>query len=515
MKTSFVTTLCNGDAYEPDTEELGIASSARLSTPAQRSSVRSRLNRLFMDNKIVSEIEGKMVAGGVARPAINAFLNSVKKVNAGATGMLPESEIGPVAELPVMDDMPEASESARTLLNHLAVIKLNGGLGTGMGLDRAKSLMPVKGKDTFLDFIARQIFDLREQADATQLSFYLMNSFSTQTDSLDYLQKYPELGIDGELDFLQSKAPKLDATTLRPVSWPAQPDLEWCPPGHGDLYPSLLGSGLLYQLLKRGVKYLFVSNSDNLGATVDPRLLEYFAESDLSFLMEVCMRTSADDKGGHLARGKGNSRLLLRESAQCPKEDETSFQDVNTHRFFNTNNLWIRLDRLKEELEINGGSLPLALITNRKTVDPRDASSTKALQLECAMGAAIECFEESGAVVVPRNRFAPVKTTADLFALRSDAYVVTDDHRLVLEESREGRPPVIDLDAEHYKWVDGFDDMVANGVPSLLNCQSLKVTGKVVFQPNVVVSGHVEIINESADQKNVPAGNYSDTIVKL
>lgn len=468
-----------------------------------------------MDDKTISEIEAKMITGGVARPAINAFLNSVRKVIEGATGLVPEQEIDPVTELPALETMPEVSEEANVLLNQLAVIKLNGGLGTGMGLDRAKSLMPVKGDETFLDFIARQIFGLREKASAPQLSFYLMNSFSTQSDSLNYLQKYPELGIAGELDFLQSKAPKLEAATLKPVSWPAQTDLEWCPPGHGDLYPSMLGSGLIDRLLGRGVKYLFVSNSDNLGATVDLRLLQHFSNSDLSFLMEVCERTAADKKGGHLAREKSDGRLLLRESAQCPKDDEEAFQNTETHRFFNTNNLWIRLDHLKIELEKNGGSLPLALITNSKTVDPRDPNSTRVIQLECAMGAAIECFENSGAVVVPRNRFAPVKTTADLLALRSDAYVVTDDFRLVLDPSRFGRPPLIDLDSNHHKLIDGFDAMVADGVPSLLRCESLKVTGKVVFEPNVVLSGKIAIINESGKMRNVPAGNYSDTTVKL
>jgi UDP-N-acetylglucosamine pyrophosphorylase len=468
-----------------------------------------------MDDNTVSEIEEKMVGGGVARPAINAFLGSVKKVTEGATGMVAENEIDPVVELPALESMPPATDDAAALLNELAVIKLNGGLGTGMGLDRAKSLIAVKGGETFLDFIARQIFHLRKTANAPGLSFYLMNSFSTQTDSLDYLAKHAGLALDGELDFLQSKAPKLEADTLKPVNWPAQPELEWCPPGHGDLYPSLLGSGLLERLLKRGVKYLFVSNSDNLGATVDLRLLEYFATSELSFLMEVCTRTEADKKGGHLACGKSDGRLLLRESAQCPQEDESSFQDIGLYRFFNTNNLWIRLDHLKTELEKHGGSLPLALITNRKTVDPRDASSTKVLQLECAMGAAIECFEHSGAVLVPRDRFAPVKTTADLLALRSDAYVVTDDFRLVLDGTRTGRPPLIELDSSYYKLMDGFEAGVAKGVPSLLKCQSLKVTGEVFFEPDVILSGKVAIINASGERRSVPAGTYADTAVNL
>lgn len=445
-----------------------------------------------MNPEISQAIQTKMRAGGVATATIDTFLAAVAKVAAGERGQIPESTIEPVAELPALASLPAAGSDAGQLLNQLAVIKLNGGLGTGMGLDRAKSLIKVKGEDTFLDFIAKQILHLRAQSGAPNLAFYLMDSFSTQADTLAYLAKYPTLAIDGELDFLQSKVPKLDAKTLLPVTWPAAPEMEWCPPGHGDLYPSLLGCGLLDKLLARGIKFLFVSNSDNLGATVDLRLLNHFATSGNSFLMEVATRTAADRKGGHLARRQADGRLLLRESAQCPAADETQFQDITRHRFFNTNNLWIRLDHLKAELEKRGGVLPLALITNTKTVDPRDAASPKVIQIESAMGAAIECFAQTGAVVVPRSRFAPVKSTSDLLALRSDAYRLTEEYVLTLAESRNGQPPVIDLDSKHYKLVADFEAAFPHGTPSLIHCESLKVTGKKIFPANLVLQGKVE-----------------------
>jgi UDP-N-acetylglucosamine pyrophosphorylase len=450
-----------------------------------------------MNPDISQAIQSKMRAGGVADATINAFLVAVEKVAAGERGQISEATIEPVAELPTLESLPAASGGAGELLNQLAVIKLNGGLGTGMGLEKAKSLIKVKGEDTFLDFIAKQVLHLRAKSGAPKLAFYLMDSFSTQADTLAYLQKFPTLAVDGELDFLQSKVPKLDAKTLLPVAWPASPELEWCPPGHGDLYPSLLGCGLLDKLLARGIKFLFVSNSDNLGATVDLRLLNHFAASGNSFLMEVATRTAADRKGGHLARRREDGRLLLRESAQCPAADETQFQDIARHRFFNTNNLWIRLDHLKAELEKRGGVLPLALITNSKTVDPRDAASPKVIQIESAMGAAIECFAKTSAVVVPRSRFAPVKTTSDLLALRSDAYRLTEDYLLVLDESRKGQPPVIDLDNKHYKLLADFEAAFPYGAPSLVNCESLKVTGKKIFPANLVLEGKVEFTEKS------------------
>jgi UDP-N-acetylglucosamine pyrophosphorylase len=261
---------------------------------------------------------------------------------------------------------------------------------------------------------------------------------------------------------------------------------------------------LLEQLLGAGVKYLFVSNSDNLGASLDLKLLNYFAESDQDFLMEVCERTASDRKGGHLAQRGG--KLLLRESAQCPEADAASFQDIGRHRFFNTNNLWVRLDRLKKLLDVSGGFIPLPIIKNAKTVDPRDKTSPKVFQLETAMGAAIECFERTGAIAVPRARFAPVKTTADLLALRSDAYEITEDWRLVLSPGCDGVPPTIDLD-DNYKMVDQLDAALVEGVPSLKHCQKLTVRGAFKFGSKNVFSGEVELNNVTTARMAVSAEN--------
>ena len=457
-------------------------------------------------------IEEKMQQEGLAPPTIRSFLNAVRRVAGGDKGLIPEATIEPAQNLTRLDDLPSKADAS--LLKQLAVIKLNGGLGTSMGLERPKSLLPVKGKDTFLDFIARQVLQLRREQNAREPAFYLMNSFSTQQETLDYLKRYPELSDDGVLDFLQSKVPKIDAETLTPISWPEQPELEWCPPGHGDLYPSMLASGLMDRLLDRGVKFLFVSNSDNLGATVDLRVLNHLAGTNASFLMEVTERTAADRKGGHLAQRKSDGRLVLRESAQCPKEDETRFQDITVHRYFNTNNLWLRLDHLRAELERNSGAIPLPLIRNVKTVDPRNPNSPKVLQLESAMGAAIESFQRTTAVAVPRTRFAPVKTTSDLLALRSDAYVVTPDHRLVLAPERTGQPPEIELDS-HYKMLPEFDQAFGGSVPSLLHCHTLKVTGRMRFSPGVVCRGNVEFVNLSSGSRTVSAGQYVDQRVAL
>merc|ERR1719487_1535417 len=339
------------------------------------------------------------------------------------------------------------------------------------------------------------------------LKFMLMNSFSTDTDTKAALAKYADLPKGADLSFVQNKAPKVTAADHSPGTWEKAPDNEWCPPGHGDLYPAMLGSGALEKLLAGGFKYMFVSNSDNLGATMDLKILSYFAEQGAPFMMEVADRTEADKKGGHLAKKKADGGLTLRESAQCPKEDEGAFQDTSKYTYFNTNNLWVDLVKLKAAFEKHGGALPLPVMLNDKTVDPRDKKSTKVIQLETAMGAAISCFEGATAIQIPRTRFAPVKKTDDLIALRSDAYVLTEDFRIELAPDRKGVPPTIKLDV-HFKFVDKTDTLIPNGVPSLVGCNSMKIEGKIEFAAGVVVKGDVKFVNKSDEKKTVAAGTY-------
>ena len=436
----------------------------------------------------------KMEAAGLSRAAVAAFERAFGLLVSGDSSQISEDDIEPAADLPSYEDIPAgAGAGAAPLLAKTVVIKLNGGLGTGMGLQKAKSLLDVRGGDTFLDLIAKQVLHLRQEH-GDGLRFLLMDSFSTSDDTREFLAAgYPQLGGADEWELMQNRVPKIGRDTLAPATCAAEPENEWCPPGHGDLYPSLEGSGWLDRLLDAGVVYAFVSNSDNLGATLDLDLLSYFATSDAPFLMEVTRRTAADRKGGHLARSKQGGGLLLRESAQCPDVDAQSFQDIDRHQFFNTNNLWIRLDLLKAELEKCDGVLPLPVIQNSKTVDPRDPESAPVVQLETAMGSAIECFAGAAAIEVPRSRFAPVKTTDDLLALRSDAYVVTDDFRLELHPDRKSLPPVVNLDKAHFKMVDQLEAALQHGVPSLLKCESLNVSGAHAFSADEVFEGAVEI----------------------
>jgi UTP--glucose-1-phosphate uridylyltransferase len=442
----------------------------------------------------------KMRAADVAAAAIATFEELYRRLAAGDTGLIAEDEIEPVTELPDADRLPDAGAD---VLDQAIVLKLNGGLGTSMGLDGPKSLLEVKDGLSFLDVTARQVLALRERFGA-RLPLVLMNSFSTREASLERLARYPKLAADVPADFVQSKEPKLRADDLSPVCWPDDPALEWAPPGHGDLYASLVSSGMLATLLDRGYRYAFVANVDNLGAVLDPRILGWVAREEIPFLMEVADRTEADRKGGHLARRPDGS-LVLREIAQTPDDDLGAFQDVGRHRFFNTNNLWLDLRALADVMESRDGVLGLPMIVNRKTVDPRDGSSPEVIQLETAMGAAIGVFEGARALRVPRRRFAPVKTTNDLLALRSDAYVLTDDAQITLADDRDAAP-LVELDDRFYKRVGDFDARFPAGAPSLVAGDALAVEGDVLFGSDVVVRGTVRVAHDGPGQRRIDDG---------
>jgi UTP--glucose-1-phosphate uridylyltransferase len=453
----------------------------------------------------------KMRADDVPDVAVKTFAHYYELLQAGESGTLPESEIEPVEDIPDADDLPDDEAGARDALAQTVVIKLNGGLGTSMGMTGPKSLLEVKDGLTFLDITVRQIRDLRERTGA-RLPLVLMNSFATRDASLAALEPYDDLAVDGvPADFLQSKVPKLIAEDLAPAEWPDDPALEWAPPGHGDLYPSLLSSGLLDALLDGGYRHAFVANVDNLGAVLEPRILAWFAREQIPFLMEVADRTAADRKGGHLARRAGGDglRLVLREIAQTPEADVDAFQDTSRHRFFNTNTLWIDLRALADVLRERDGVLGLPMIVNRKTVDPGDADSTPVVQLETAMGAAIDVFDGARAVRVGRERFAPVKTTDDLLALRSDAYELTEGGRVVLAPSRadagEGAP-LVRLDSKFFKLVHDFEERFAAGAPSLVEARALTVRGDVAFGADVVVRGDVTVEHDGDGQRRIEDG---------
>jgi UTP--glucose-1-phosphate uridylyltransferase len=400
-----------------------------------------------------------------------------------------------------------ADETAAAAIDKTAVIKLNGGLGTSMGMDRAKSLLCVRRGLSFLDIIARQVLHVRKKYDVA-LPVIFMNSFRTSSDTMAALARYSDLPVDGlPLEFLQNKEPKLLEKELAPVSFPKDPDLEWCPPGHGDIYTALRSTGLLDKLIESGYTQVFVSNSDNLGAVPDPRVAGWFADSGAPFAIEAVRRTASDRKGGHFARRKNDGRIILRESAQTLDRDKDALADLDRHKFTSTNNLWFNLQAMKEALDARDGVLGLPMIRNVKHLDPGDSSTPKVIQIETAMGAAIEIFADSRTIEVGRDRFVPVKTTNDLLVLRSDVYDLGKD--FVMDQVTD-EIPFVELDADHYKLVGDFDKRFPEGAPSLVKASSLRIRGDWTFGSGVSVVGEVSLDRARSAQRIAAGTVLSD-----
>ncbi|MCB5260664.1 MAG: UTP--glucose-1-phosphate uridylyltransferase [Candidatus Cloacimonetes bacterium] len=425
-----------------------------------------------------------MKAENLSDILIRTFSNYYKALESGVRGSIPESTIFP----PQGDLLANYSDldtaGTEKYLKQIAVVKLNGGLGTSMGLSKAKSLLPVKGNMNFLDIITRHILALRSSS-GYDIQLLFMNSYATHQDTLNYLMRYPDLQTQSlPISFMQNKFPRIRQEELAPFN-SSDKTQRWNPPGHGDIYTAISTTGILDSLIAKGYKYMFVSNSDNLGAAVDPRIASYMAKNDIPFLMEVCERTEMDKKGGHLAQdAEGN--LLLREIAQCPADDLNNFQDINKYKYFNTNNLWIDLNALDWHLITNDGLMILPLIVN-----PKEVEGTKVFQLETAMGAAISSFSGAKALVVPRERFAPVKKTNDLLAIWSDLYELNDQYQIKLKRG-VSKIPYIDLDSRYYGNIDQLLNRFET-VPSLAGCKELIIEGDVGFGADVICDGRVHL----------------------
>jgi UTP--glucose-1-phosphate uridylyltransferase len=449
-----------------------------------------------------------MQEAGLSEELIEQFQAYYGMLAAGSrdTGLVREHDIDPVRPDDIASQgelTQEHRDRGEQCLDQAVMIKLNGGLGTSMGMPYAKSLVEVKSGYTFLDVAALQAQALQSEAGA-RVPLVFMNSFNTDEDTRRYFRKKTgSFRIEPQY-FQQNRFPKIMADTLEPAQWPQDPELEWNPPGHGDLYAALRASGMLQRLLEQGKRYAFVSNVDNLGAVVDPAMLGYFVQNGFPLLMEVAERSPADKKGGHLAK-LGDGRLILRELAQCPEEDKGVFQDIEQHQYFNTNNIWLDLKQLEERIESRG--LPrLPLIVNPKNLDPRDEHTPEVYQLETAMGAAISSFEHSGAIQVGRERFAPVKRTNELLAVRSDCYVLDEGYQLRPDPRRSAGPIVVELDSGFFKKIDQFEERFPFGPPSLLECTLLQVDGDVSFGRDVVCRGEVRIRNTTSERRSIEDG---------
>ncbi|CCH62174.1 hypothetical protein TBLA_0G02340 [Henningerozyma blattae CBS 6284] len=405
-----------------------------------------------------------------------------------------------VVPFSVIEKQPENISN----LKNLAVLKLNGGLGTSMGCVGPKSVIEVRDGNSFLDLSVRQIEYLNRQYDS-DVPLLLMNSFNTDKDTAHLIKKYSGNRIRIS-SFNQSRFPRVFKDSMLPVPDSFDSALDsWYPPGHGDLFESLYASGELDSLLAQGREILFVSNGDNLGATVDLKILNHMIETGAEYIMELTDKTRADVKGGTLINYDGQVRLL--EVAQVPKEHVDEFKNIRKFKNFNTNNLWINLKAIKKLVE--SSSLQMEIIPNQKTIS-RDGQEINVLQLETACGAAIRHFNGAHGVVVPRTRFLPVKTCSDLLMVKSDLFYL-EHGALKLDPTRFGPNPLIKL-GSHFKKVSGFSNRISH-IPKLLELDHLTITGNVFLGKNVTLKGTVIIVCSDGQKIDIPNGSVLENVV--
>lgn len=385
-----------------------------------------------------------------------------------------EKSISPVGDLPLLEDLKKpVGKELKRLQSQVTIIKLNGGLGTSMGMKRPKSLLEVRKDRTFMDVMV---------AGAKDQPLVLVNTFATHQSTSEYL-KSRDMSEVGML-FSEAKFPRLDMTEDHIKIPDLEGDQRWSPPGHVYVYEELYRSGMLDNLIEQGREYAFISNADNLGATVDYSIPHYMDQERIRFLLEAVRRRPSDIKGGHLAMQDGH--LILREVAQCHPNDQEAFEDYNKHRYFNSNNIWIHLRSLRAEIE-SKGSLHAPVILNQKDVDGR-----LIIQLEGAMGAVIETLRGE-AIRVPSSRFSPVKKLGDYLTVMSDAYKLNMKRgSLQLAKKRSGVSPKVDIKGIPIE-PESISRMCPYGVPSLIDCKSLNIFGNVIFEKGAKISGDVEI----------------------
>jgi UTP--glucose-1-phosphate uridylyltransferase len=258
----------------------------------------------------------------------------------------------------------------------------------------------------------------------------------------------------------------------------------------------LVDSGVLDKLLGMGKEYVFLSNIDNLAATVSFDILDYMMEHGNEFIMEVTEKTRADIKGGTLIKYHGKTKLL--EIAQVPKEHVSEFKSIKKFKIFNTNNLWISLKAIKRVVTDD------ALKTIDIIQNPKVVKSVRYLQLETAAGAAVQFFEKSIGVNVPRSRFLPVKLTSDLLAVQSDLYKL--DHGTLVMNPERVFPsvPVVKL-GDKYKYVSDYQKRLGGKI-NILELDHLTISGDVYLGPNVTLKGTVIIVANEGERIDIPQG---------
>ena len=238
---------------------------------------------------------------------------------------------------------------------------------------------------------------------------------------------------------VQSQEPRLLQSDLSPVGGRTTRRSNGAP-GHGDLYPTLLDSGILDQLIEAGFRYASVSNSDNLGCGPRPPSRVGLPAVARRMPQRSPPARRWTSKGWPIVRRRADGRLILRETAQTAPEEMQFFTDAARHPHARHQQPLVRPGRAQGQADRDRRRVwpsPHPQCEGRRS---GRSDLTGGLPARVRHGAAIEVFDGARVIVVPRDRFIPVKTTNELALLRSD--VVTWDQASPLRPpARPGRDP--------------------------------------------------------------------------
>ncbi|XP_057659123.1 UTP--glucose-1-phosphate uridylyltransferase-like [Diorhabda carinulata] len=460
-------------------------------------------------NKLISTTDPSKSQQTVTQ--LNGFTKLFTRFSQNKTSVIDWNKIEKLPEEAVKDydclDSP-TNCTVHQMLNKLVIVKLNGGLGTSMGCSGPKSMIIVKDGKNFLELTLEQIDNLNK-AYKVDVPLVLMNSFNTDTETENILNKK---GISNVHTFNQSCYPRISKETLMPVAevGNVEESMEsWYPPGHGDFYESFKNSGLLEKFIKEGKTYCYVSNIDNLGATVDFKILNFLLNPNQprhfhEFVMEVTEKTKADIKGGTLINYEGKINLL--ELAQVPDDHINDFKSIKMFKYFNTNNIWVKLDSIDRNMKQD--LLELEIIVNHKSLK----NGRKVIQLETAIGAGMKYFENSIGINVPRSRFLPVKKSSDLVLIMSNVYNLNNGSLVMSPKRMFPNTPLIMLGDKHFKNVSDCLSRFSS-IPDFLELDTLTVCGDIIFGKNVSLKGIVIILANGTDQINIPDGSVIENTI--
>ncbi|WMV10962.1 hypothetical protein MTR67_004347 [Solanum verrucosum] len=407
-------------------------------------------------------------ASAIAKPEIREEveqLDKIKTVGKDKIYVLPYERLEPASE--------DATET-KQLLDKLVVLKFNGNLGSDMGFSGPKSALEVCNGLTCLDLVVNHIESINSKY-GCNIPLLMMNTPSTHDGIMKVLEKHPNKNIH---TFTQSQRQQeniedmSEPRTLNKSS--AQEKLY--PSNLLEVFLSLNSSGKLEPLISQGKEYFLLLQSENVAEVVDPKILNHLIKNSIEHCVEVMPTTSGTE-----------------ETSLPPQEGRIqSFKDL--HCMMNLIFLFfiVRGPKSKEHVKsINTMWMSMSCV--ERLLQRNDLGFTSS-----------KFFDRAFAIDTPWSRYLPVERTSDLLILQSDLYTSVEG-TLVRNAARANpKDPSIELGPE-FGNVDDFRSLFKS-IPSIIELDSLKVTGDVWFGTGITLKGKVSIAARPGMKIVIPDG---------